>query len=224
MFIAKHVHMHSEKNNKNFFATNHSTKIIVKDFKKQDYITGHYGLTPVPYAQTTFAILRNPVERSFSYMKYIWKGFYSHMSIDEAFVFFLTDKKIKKAISNQHSKFLTSELNVDEYNKNINDVNKHVISGWSLINKEINKNSVIKSIQDNKIKIFFFEDNDLYKKAFNVFELNNIENINFYQKRNCSITVDLQIYKKYYDRIYEINKIDIEVYDFLKERATDVKF
>jgi hypothetical protein len=224
IFISKHVYEYSKENNKNFFARNHSTKVILEDFKKQDYITGHYGLTPIPYSQKTFAILRNPTERSFSYMKYIWQGFYSYMNIDEAFMFFLTDKKIQEAISNQQSKFLTSELNVEEYNKNIHDINKHVISGWSLINKEIDKNSVIKSIKDNKIKILFFEDKDLYKKVFNIFELNNIENINFYEKKNSSIPVDLEIYQKYYDKIYEINKIDIDVYNFLKEREVDVKF
>jgi hypothetical protein len=224
MFFTKHLLDYSQKNNKAFFSRGHSDKIVLKNFETQDYITGHYGLTPVPYARKTFAILRDPVDRSFSYMKYIWQGHYSDKSIEDAFEFFLTDQKLQSALSNQHCKFLTSKIDVENYNKNIDDMKKHVESDWSLISKNIDRESVVKSIDENKIKILFFEDKDLHKKVFDIFELESTEHINFHEKRNSSITVDSKIYRKYYERICEINKNDIELYNFLKGCATDVNF
>ncbi len=216
VFIRDKVLLHSQENNKSFLST-HQINIELEDFKNKDYISGHYGLTPIPYASTTFTILRDPVERSFSYMKYIWEHFYNYLSMEQAFIFFLTNKNFRKNLSNQQSNFLTSHIDINEYNKNTNDTAKHVTSNWYLVTKEINKNSVIESVNKNNINILFFEDPNLYKKVFDFYELKNTSSINLNEKINESKKVDLEFYKKYYEEIYKINEIDIEVYNFFKE-------
>ncbi len=218
VFVGREVSAYSKLNNKNFLS-GHSDNIQIKDFEDKDYVYGHYALTPIPYLSKTFTILRDPVERCFSYMKHIWKHFYFHMSIEDAFDFFLKDKDFKTKLSNQQSYFLTSEINMEEYNKNINDEFHHVLSGWNLIKKDINKESVIESIDKNNIEICFFEDKNIYNKVFDILQLTNIKDINFDKKKNESVQTKLNFYDKYYNEIYEINKIDIEVYNFLKNRG-----
>ena len=216
IFIKRTIAEYSEINKKKMLS-GHDFKIEKEDFKDKDYIIGHYGLTPAPYSKKTFSILRDPVERSFSYMKYIWKWFYSDRSVEDTFNFFLTDKNFRELISNQQSKFLTQTTDLENYNNNINDMEKHVMSGWSLINKEINTESVLESIDKNNIEILFFEDKDLYKKVFSIFELNDMPNLDFSKKINESPTIDLKFYKECYNEIYKINNIDIDVYNFLRK-------
>jgi hypothetical protein len=216
IFIKRAIGYHSEINKKDMLS-GHEFRIEKEDFKDKDYIIGHYGLTPISYSKKTFSILRDPVERSFSYMKYIWKWFYSDKSVEDAFNFFLTDKNFKELLSNQQSKFLTQNIDLGNYNNNISDMQKHVLSGWSLINKEINKESVLESININNIEILFYEDKDLYKKVFNIFELEDVSNLDFSKKINESPAIDLKFYKECYNEIYKINNIDIDVYNFLRK-------
>lgn len=220
VFVGREVSAYSKLNNK-FFLSGHSHNIQTEDFKHKDYIYGHYALTPIPYASKTFTILRDPIERCFSYMKHIWKHFYGHMSIEDAFDFFLTDKDFKTKLSNQQSYFLTSEINMEQYNKNTNDEFDHVLSGWNLIKKDIDKESVIESISKNNIEICFFEDKNIYKKVFDILQLTNTNNIDFSKKKNESIEIDSKFYEKYYNQVYEINKIDIEVYNSLKNEESN---
>jgi len=216
VFIRNILMAYSKENNKNILA-GHNFKINIDDFSNKDYICGHYGLTPIPYSEKTFTVLRDPVERSFSYMKYIWKWFYSDKTVEDAFNFFLTDIHFRKLLSNQQSKFLTQTTDLENYNKNINDMEKHVMSGWSLVNKEINTESVLESINKNNIEILFFEDKNLYKKVFNIFKLNDASNFDFSKKINESPAIDLKFYKECYNEIYKINNIDIDVYNFLRK-------
>jgi hypothetical protein len=215
----KNILLEDYKKNNKAVLCGHNIKIKMEDFKNKDYISGHYGLTPIPHSLKTFAILRDPVERSFSYMKYIWKWFYNDKSIEDVFNFFLTDKNFRELLSNQQSKFLTQSTNLDDYNNNIDDMEKHVLSGWSLIDKQIKQESVLESISKNNIEILFFEDKNLYKKVFNIFELKDVNNINYHKKINESPMVDSKFYKKCYNEIYKINNVDIDVYNFLRRMA-----
>lgn len=220
VFVGREVSAYSKTNNK-ICLSGHSYNLQIEDFKDKDYVFGHYALTPISYASKTFTILRDPVERCFSYMKHIWKHFYSYMSIEDTFDFFLKDKDFKSKLSNQQSYFLTSEINIEEYNKNINNEFDHVLSDWNLIKKNINKESVIESIDKNNIEICFFEDKNIYNKVFDILQLTNIKDIDFVKKKNESVQTELNFYDKYYNAIYEINKIDIEVYNFLKNRENN---
>jgi hypothetical protein len=211
---------YSKENNKNILA-GHNFKINIDDFSNKDYICGHYGLTPIPYSEKTFTVLRDPVERSFSYMKYIWIYQYNFMSMDEAFNFFLKKENLREVLSNQQSKFLTQNANLDEYNKNVNNVYQQVLSGWYLINKDIDMDSVINSVINNKIQVLFFDEPELYKKVFNIFKLTNIEKFDFSIKANESPKADTEVYKKWYDELHKINELDIKVYNFFKKGNKD---
>jgi hypothetical protein len=215
VFIRSALRSYSENNNKSILA-GHNFNINLEDFKVQDYIIGHYGLTPIPYASKTFTILRDPVERCFSYMKYVWQAFYRNLNIDEVFEKFLNDEDFKNILSNQQSKFLTSFMDIKSYNENTNNIKNHFLSGWSLIVPQINKDSVINSINNNNIEVLFFDDERLYKKVFDIFGINNISQIDYYKKTNQSVELDLNFYNKHYDKIVEINQIDIEFYNHLR--------
>ena len=220
VFLRNIIQLHSEENQKKFLS-GHTIDISLKDLKNQDYISGHYGLTPIPYSLKTFTILRDPVERSFSYMKYVWEKLYTYMSIEEAFDFFLTNENFKKNISNQSSCFLTSDIDLEEYNKNSKNIPNHVLSNWYLNAKNVNKESVVESVNNNNIEILFFKDPNLYEKIFNIYGINKDKLIKYNKKINQSIETDLFFYKKYYDKIYEINKVDIEVYNFFRSIKND---
>lgn len=215
VFIRKVLYNYSKENNKKLLS-GHNFEIAKEDFNTHDYIVGHYGLSPVPHALNTFTIIRDPIERSFSYLKYVWKAFYSNSSIIQAFEYFLTNEKIVNVISNQQSKFLTCEIDLKEYNKNTKNILNHFLSGWSLMVKQVETNLVIESINKNNIDILFFEDEKLYEKVFNIFQLENKEYIDYSKKINQSVEIDTKLYDRYYDRILEINKIDIEVYNILR--------
>lgn len=218
VFIRKVLQAYSEENNKKLLS-GHNFEISLKDFDTQDYITGHYGITPISHTLKTFTILRDPAERSFSYMKYVWQAFYRHLTIEETFEYFLNDKNIIDAISNQQSKFLTSDIDLELYNKNTTNIVNHFLSGWSLIDKDIDTDSVLKSINKNDIEVLFFDDEKLYEKVFNIFKLENKDSVDYSKKINQSVEIDTNFYNKYYDRILEINKIDIEVYNILRNES-----
>ena len=216
VFFRNILRSYSEQNNKKILS-GHDFKINIDDFSKKDYICGHYALTPLSYSEKTFTILRDPIERSFSYMKYIWNHSYRYMSMDTAFDFFLKKENLREQLSNQQSNFLTATLDIEKYNERTYDTKTHHLNGWSLITKDINKDSVIKSVIDNNIEILFFDDSDLYKKVFNIFKLKDFDHIDFSKKVNESPKADIEFYKKWYDTIYKINEVDIEVYNFLKK-------
>ncbi len=215
VFIRNVLYHYSKENNKKLLS-GHNFEISIEDFKTHDYITGHYGLSPVPYALNTFTIVRDPIERSFSYMKYVWKALYSNLSITDAFEYFLTNEKIVSVISNQQSKFLTCEIDMQTYNKNTKNMSDHFLSGWSLIDKKVEPDLVIESINENNVDVLFFEDEKLYEKVFNIFQLENKEDIDYSKKINQSVETDTNFYDRYYDRVLEINKIDMEVYNILR--------
>jgi hypothetical protein len=216
VFIRNTLKSYSKENNKKILA-GHDFKINIDDFANQDYICGHYALTPIPYSETTFTILRDPIERSFSYMKYIWNHSYQYMSMDKAFDFFLKKENLREFLSNQQSNFLTATLDIEKYNERTHDTKTHHLNGWSLKTKDIDKDSVIKSIIDNNIQVLFFNEPDLHKKVFNIFKLENIQHVDFLKKVNESPKADAEFYKKWYDEIYNINQVDIEVYKILRK-------
>ncbi len=216
IFIKRVLQQESRKSNKKLLS-GHFFKIDIEDLKSQDYISGHYALTPVPHVLKTFTIIRNPVERTFSYMKYIWEHFYNYMTIEDSFNFFLNNQNYKKVLSNQQSQFLTQEINVDNYNKKIIDLRDMVYSGWTLDSKNITKESVIESVTRNNIEVLLYDDKDLYKKVFSIFEIENVNTLEFDKKINQSVEIDQDFYNKYYEQIYKMNEVDIEVYNFFKE-------
>jgi hypothetical protein len=102
------------------------------------------------------------------------------------------------------------------YNKNTKNMSDHFLSGWSLIDKKVEPDLVIESINENNVDVLLFEDEKLYEKVFNIFQLENKEDIDYSKKINQSVETDTNFYDRYYDRVLEINKIDMEVYNILR--------
>lgn len=194
----------------------HKTIITEDVIKNAEYIIGHYGLTPIRENSKTFTILRNPDERLFSYLKYIWKHFYNYLSVEDAITFFLTDSNFKKNISNQQSKFLTGRLDTNLYNSKLKDLKDMVYSGWCLYEYKEDLESVIKSITENNINILFYEDENLYNSAFSLLSI-DFPDINLNNKVNSSLEFSDELYDKFKDTIHSLNLVDWQVYEHFKK-------
>lgn len=206
-----------KKNNPSkFVVSGHKEKLFLADMANADFISGHYGTLPIQYSSDVFSIYREPVERTFSYLKYIWPRFYSKMSFDEFLPFFLNDKNLINSISNQQSKFLTGQINIDKYNNDIDYLKKMVESNWHIENYQTDLKSVIDYIDSTKIKMFNYEEPNVYQKIVKFFNL-NIPHDSFDDVINPSLNINKDRYHYYIEIIKEINSVDLELYDYFKQ-------
>ena len=206
-----------KKNNpKSFVVAGHREKLFISDMMNADFISGHYGTLPIQYSSQTFAIYREPVDRTFSYLKYIWPRFYSNMNFIDFLNFFFSNKNLVESITNQQSKFLTGNINLERYNNDIYYLKKMVENNWHIENYETDIESVKDYINKSNINIFNYEEPDLYKKIINSINL-NIPEHSFDDVVNSSLKIDEQTYSSYTDKIKEINNIDLELYDYFKK-------
>lgn len=205
-----------KKNNpESFVVSGHKEKLYKTDMANADFISGHYGTLPIQYSSTTFSIYRDPVERTFSYLKYIWPRFYSRMSFLDFLNFFLEDKKMVESISNQQSKFLTGSIDIDMYNNDIYYLKKMVENNWHIKNFETSIDSVIDSIKGSDIKIFNYNEPNLYEKIVKSLKL-NIPISGFDDVINSSLDINEYMYASHIEKIKEINTLDLELYEFIK--------
>jgi len=206
-----------KKNNpQSFIVSGHREKLFKTDMMNSDFISGHYGTLPIQYSSDTFAIYREPVERTFSYLKYIWPRFYSRMSFLDFLNFFLNDKVLLESITNQQSKFLTGSINIDKYNDDIYDLRKMVENNWHIENYETELSIIKDYIKTSNIKIFNYEEPNVYEKIVKSLNL-NIPLDSFDDVVNSSLDIHEDRYSSYADRIRDINKIDLELYDYFKQ-------
>jgi hypothetical protein len=206
-----------KKNNpKSFIVSGHKEKLYRTDMMNADFISGHYGTLPIEYSSDIFAIYREPVERTFSYLKYIWPRFYSRMSFDEFLKFFLNDPVLVDAISNQQSKFLTGNINLEKYNDDIYYLKKMVESNWHVENFLQDSKSILEYIDINNIKMFDYAEPNVYQKISELFKL-NIDISGFDDVINPSLDIKEKQYISYIDQIREINLLDLELYNYVKK-------
>lgn len=194
----------------------HKDMLSISDMANANFISGHYGTSPIQYSSLVFAIYREPVERTFSCLKYIWSKFYNQETFENFLDFFLNDKKLIESVSNQQSKFLTGNININKYNNDIKDLQKIVEHNWHIENYKSDIKSVIDYVNNSNIKIFNYEDINVYKKIVESFNL-NIPVESFKNVLNESLDIDKNRYVFYIDKIKEINSIDLELYDYIKK-------
>lgn len=197
----------------------HNFRINPEDFKTADYAIGHYGIEPAQYADFSFAILRNPVERTISYFKYINEHLYRNFSISEVIDMYINDPRLKKSIENLSNKFLTGRVDFDLYNQNIRYPRIIVENGWYLKDYSNNYSDSFKSIKNNKINLLYFDDPNLYDKISDIYNI-KIDKDKLTDKNNVSLTnssKNYEIPKRYYSILENINGIDMEMYDYFKK-------
>lgn len=175
------------------FAT-HYSEIDLEKLKDYKYVSGHFGITPIEYLENplVFTIFRNPVDRFLSYYKYT-RPFFNQDMLD----LWLYDEELSKIHSNTQIKFITNKIDLDQYNKNL--VNQQTVNrNWFIGQKEdIDK---AKDFVDKNLILF----TDSLDKAFNI---ENGIRINKSGKKP-------EVTKKQYDRIVELNSLDIELYEY----------
>ena len=196
--------------NLNNSISGHTFKIDKDVFEKADYAAGHYGTYPIQFAEHTFSILRNPIDRTISYFKYIKEHFYKSNNVNEVIEFYLDNPLLKEAVSNLSNKFLTGNIDFDKYNNHIDDHKTMVESGWFSHLHKTNHSEAIKSIEDNSINILYFDDPDLYSKISGIYGLKIAGT-----KANAS--KDYEVSKTLLDKIADINVVDLEIYEHFKK-------
>jgi hypothetical protein len=193
----------------------HRNKISLSEFESANFISGHYGTSPIKYSQKTFAIIREPIERTFSCLKYIWSHFYSNIPMSNFFDLYLSDEKLSDSVSNQQSKFLTGPLDIDNYNSNIHNLKDMVESNWFIKSNVKSLNEVVSSIEINNVQIFDYARGDTYYELSKLIGLDYNKTL-FENKINVSPFIIKDLHSIYYDKIVKLNNLDLELYEYFK--------
>lgn len=205
-------HLLRQFSSKKTFATHYSP--FDQDYiTKCYYVGGHFGISPIGLLDNplVFSILRNPVERFISYFKYIYpiigKG-----TPSEEFDKWINDESISLYQSNTQTKFLSNGIDIDTYNQNLGN-NLRITKNWFIENVP-NINKAISFIDNNHI--FILENgSDIYSEISNLLSIKNFPHIS---KINNSGRIDLNITKKQYAKIEELNSLDLEIYEYARNK------
>lgn len=187
----------------------HYSRLYDERFQESDFINGHFALSPVKFSDTTFTILRDPVERTFSYMIYVWMHYFSQQYPPEKILeFFINTEHIRNNMSNMQSKFLTGFVNYDKYN-DILETKEYIYRIYNNWFIENNEKTAIEQIKQNNIIVLDYDDNKLYDKICDIYSVSddNREPINQATKEFDSLK------NIFYKDIEEMNKEDILLYN-----------
>jgi hypothetical protein len=199
----------SQFNNKKCFA-DHYIKIDDKEISESYFVGGHWGKYPISKMNNPliFTVLRDPVERFISYFNYI-RPLFTKMKREELLEYWLYDEKMSSLQSNLQFKFLSSTIDPEQYNLSFDNKNR-VEKAWFLKDQQSYENTIDFI---NNIEVFIVNnDISIEKQISNKL---NIKPFAVTGKANKS-EGDLKIFNKHYDRIKELNKIDLEIYDYVK--------
>lgn len=215
------THLKNEFANKGYLS-NHNTELNKDIISNSYYVAGHWGNYPIQYMKNplVFTILRNPVDRFLSTIKYT-KFMFPEISSEELLDYWLYDPSMSELNSNTQFKFLTGTIDVDSYN----DVVKNspffiqgkmlqkkpmIENNWFINNNEKTKEDAFKFIDSHHI--FFIEDIDGIISGLP--KLLNVNPFLFKNPINQSSPTDFKISNSQYERIIELNSIDLEIYDY----------
>lgn len=193
-----------------YSVTGHYRTIDNYEFEKADFISGHYGLNPCKYVDKVFAVLRSPNELTFSYIKYL-ALVSGQNNFDEEFLKrYLYDDKLRFAVTNVNTRFLSNDVNLDNYNANIENLMNMANNSWYLENEEVSVERAIDKVKENNIELFFYDSQNLYNS---IFDFLNEEFLLMNSPRvNASFMDTDNLYQKYFDEINLANEVDLELY------------
>jgi hypothetical protein len=194
--------------NKNNFV-GHRQK-LPESFSMFDNISGHFANNPVAESDITFALLRNPVELTFSYVQYMRDRFYPIFTFDELFNKYEREGLITN-FSNINTKFLTGFLDSKKYNDNIQDIKRVAENGWYVENYLSNAEFAVSQINSSGILTFIYEDPQKYEKISKIYGKDILGD-----KVNDSQVIDSKTIKKYKKVISDLNWLDLELYEYFK--------
>jgi len=186
---------------------------IPQSMSEYEYVSGHFATNFIQDFDTNFAIYRNPVELTFSYINYMRDNLYNHLSLDELIEEYAKTDKIKNFV-NMNSKFLTGTMDVSKYNEMITDLKEVAESGWYVETKCNTLDMFVDIIQKNNTYLVDYSDNKKYEKISELYKVNYND-----IKINKSSEIEDATTSKYFELITELNSFDLEVYEYLKEQA-----
>jgi hypothetical protein len=170
-------------------------------------------MTPLKYRKDLIntTMIRNPVDRYLSNFLYIYKGNNFEKDFDE----WLYNPSIYNIQSNLQTKCLSSYINEEEYNKKTHGLERANF-GWCLESVDLN---VAKQTIDSCDIVGIFEDhqsflnkyNNLLLKTFGFTTFPNRNKIN----GNFSKIIISDTMKS---RIEDINSLDMELYEYAKNK------
>lgn len=202
-----------EKHASDSVVAGHYRTLSNLDFSEAKAISGHYGLSPCPFASKIFTIVRNPNDLTFSYIKYLSLFDGPDSFTEEHLKRYLYEDDLRDSVTNVLSKFLSLELDMDSYNKNIHDLLYMANKSWCLQGAGYSVKTAMESVYRHKIKIFNYESESLHRDLADFVEI-PIERFPS-GKINSSPKDKSDLYSKYYNEIAEANKIDTSLYERL---------
>lgn len=188
------------------------------DFINKQFISGHFARWPLEYCEKAFAVIRDPNELTFSWIKHIAKWGKPDISFEKLLEMYLLSPKLNYACTNLISKYLTGIIDVVEYNKHYNPNLVITIDNCFFIKDYItNYKDVISFIENKNINIYIYGSKNMYRNIFSDYNIDNI-NIDEFKIVNESSTEYNYLYDKYFVIINELNYLDIPVYKYFKNK------
>lgn len=188
-----------------------------EDFVNKQFISGHFATLPLEYCEKAFAVIRDPNELTFSWIKLMAKA-KPDIPFEELLEMYLLPSQLNYACTNLISKYVTGVIDVVEYNKNYNPNLITVIDNCFFIKDYITDyEDVISFIENKKINIYIYGSKNMYK---NIFFDYNIDSTSIDDSKvvNESSAEYNYLYHKYFDIISELNYLDIPVYEYFKNK------
>jgi len=184
---------------------------LPSSFSEYDHVSGHFSTTPIADVDQSFAVVREPISLTFSYINYMRDSFYPTWSFDDLFYFYLETNKLESFV-NINTKFLTGVTDVDLYNKNIEDLKSVAESSWYVKDYSLEAATAMDVIATNGTDIIFFEDKDKINIVCNIYGV-KVED----RKLNTSSDIAPDVFSRHYKTIKDLNELDIATYLKLKE-------
>lgn len=188
----------------------HYRRISNEEFKKANFISGHYGLNPCHFVDKTFTILRDPNELTFSYIKYLSLISKTNNFNEDFFKKYIYEDKLRLAVTNVNAKFLSSFVNIDKYNQNIDDHINMAHNLWYLDVKEVSAEAAAEQIKSRNISVLFYDSKMLHEDVSRLFNI-NVESFQG-DRINESFQDTSGLYEKYFGEISLANSVDLELY------------